>query len=308
MSSQTIEDVDNGHSVETARWSDDGKVLYYAFHFVDGENKELQWVAYDVATQLTKTIQSPLNYDTRVWKRLAIPTPRLLNESVELRGNISPSGKRVIYTMGYGGSGPYSTPEPGVQPRTEIWIADSSGKFKTKLKEFPDSGAGTIWHAAWFNSESEILFGLYYEYGVDLYIANIENRSVVSLADISEFKGGTETYWSLSPDGTTLAIVDFGNMLWLVSLVDGRAIGVEKSTRMPYWSKRGNLLYYWWGPEFFHDVALRVYDTESKTISDVVDVSSLTNQGVPVTQFAVSPQGDKIALWGGSLWLVELSK
>lgn len=307
VSSQKIEGADNGHWVETARWSDDGKTMYYAFHFIDGESKELQWVAYDVATRLTKTVQSPLNYDANVWKRVAIPTPQL-RDAVELRGNVSPNGGRVIYTVGYGGSGPYSTPEPGVRPRTEVWIADSNGKFKTKLKEFLGSGAGTILHAAWFNSESEVLFDLYYEYGVDLYIANIADLSVVSLADVSEFKGGTETYWSLSPDGTTLAVIDFGNMLWLVSLKDGKAVTVEKDAKMPCWSKHSDLLYYWWGPEFLHEAALRVYDTTSRKISDVVDMPSLDSHGVPVTHFAVSPQGDKIALWGGDLWLVELSK
>ena len=157
VSGQKIEDVDNGHWVETARWSDDGKFIYYGFHVVDGKNEELQWVTYDVATHLTKTIQSPLNYDADVWKRLAIPTPRPIGVSVELKGNVSPSGKRIIYTVGYGGSGPYSTPEPDVRPRTEIWVADSNGKHKTKLKEFPGLGSGVILQAVWLKNETKVL-------------------------------------------------------------------------------------------------------------------------------------------------------
>lgn len=303
-----IEDVDNGHHVETALWSDDEKFIYYAVYAVSTENRELQWAAYDVATHLTQTVHSPLKYDFRVWKQLGVPPPRPLDSSVELRGHVSPSGKRIIYTVGYGSNDPYTTPEPNVRSRTEIWVADSNGKRKTKLKEFPGSGAGVITHAAWFNGESEVLFDLYYEYGVHFYIADMATLSVVSLADVSEFKSGTETYWAVSPDGSTLAVVDFGGTLWLVSLNDGKSVAVEKHANMPYWSKHSDLLYYWWGPEFLHEAALRVYDTASKKISDVVDVPSLDSQGVPITYFAVSPQGDKIAFWNGDLWLVELPK
>lgn len=296
------------NSVETAFWSDDGRTIYYAFRPLHGEDKELQWTAYDVTAHLTRTVTSPLKYDPSIWKRLNVPTPRPLDSSFELRGHVSPSGKRIIYTVGYGSSGPYTTPESGVRSRTEVWVADSSGKLKTKLKEFPGSGAGVIIHATWFNRESEVLFDLHYEYGVHFYIADMATLSVVSLADVSEFKSGTETYWAVSPDGATLAVIDFGGMLWLVSLRDGKAVAVEKHANMPYWSKHSDLLYYWWGPEFLHEAALRVYDTASRRISDVVDVPSLDSQEIPATHFAVSPQGDKIVLWGGNLWLVELLK
>ena len=287
--------------VEGAFWSEDERLVYYASTHSCG-TEPLEWVAYDVTTHLTRTISSPLRYDPNIWRRLG--APHLTDEAAhpELRGYVSPSGKQVIYTITYG-----SSYDPS--GRTEIWMADSNGRRKTRLLGF---FVGIIHQATWIENETKVVFDYGSEGGTELYIADVQKRTVVPLSQVSDFKGGTDQKWAVSPDGISLAIIDMGYQLWLVSLKDGKAKAIEKYARNPYWSKDGKSLYYWWGPSFRETGTLRVYNTTFSTVSTLVEQSSLAHvlnlPPLAFSDFMVSSGSDKMLLWGGWLWLVELHK
>ncbi len=293
--------------VEKAFWSEDGQIIY-AFAPGYCGDKPLKWVVYDITTRSTTAISSPLKYDPSIWQRLNVPEPLSgLGLYPELQEYISPSGEHVIYTVTHGD--PFTTPHPAA--RVEVWVANLSSHRKVKLSF--DASIGIIHQASWINDETKVVFDFGYEGGVELYIADVREGTVVSLNDVSDFKGGTEQLWAMSPDGTTLAVIDLQLNLWLVSLEDGKKKFVEQLTRHPSWSKDSKSLYYWWGPSFEDTGTLRVYDITSGNISALVSQSSFTSAFdtsplVFAGDFAVSPSGGKILLWGGSLRLVELRK
>lgn len=299
-----IESSYSNNYVVTAFWSDEGRLVYYAFASFRGE-KPLKWAAYDIATRSTTNISSPLKFDNHIWQRLNVPEPLAdLALYPELLGYMSPSGKHVIFTVTR--SDP-SVVGPDPNARTEIWIADSDGQRKIKLLElFP----GIISQAIWFEDETKVIFDFDSEGGGRLYVADVENGTVVSLADISGFKGGTEERWAVSSDGTSLAVIDFQGMLWLISLEDGKSMPIEKITRNPSWSNDGEFLYYWWGSSYNDTYTLHSYDLTSGSVSTLVSQSELAAafDALPGSEFAISPSGDKIVFWGGWLWLVELRK
>lgn len=300
-------DVDFYRSVQWASWSENEDLVYYAFSQRES-GKSLTWAAYDIANQVTSIISSPLKYDPGVWQRLNVPD---LVDSVgypELRGYVSPSGKHVIYTVVYGnpGPGPMSTPYPSA--RTEIWISDSNGRNKTKLFS---RYIGHISQAVWFENETKVIFDFGYEGGISLDIADVRTGKLIPLPEASGFRG-TEQKWAVSPDGTTLAVIDFSYQLLLISLKDEKTRVIEKNVVYPYWSKDSKTLYYWWGPSFMDTGTLRAYDVISESVSTLVPQSSFARafntSSSLAGDFAISSSGDKILLWGGDLWLVELRK
>jgi hypothetical protein len=290
--------------VEKAFWSDDEQHIYYAFSSPCGK-KPLGWAAFDIATRSTMTVASPLKYNPDIWRRLNVPEPLSSSSRYpELLGYVSPSGKHVIYTVIYGTPGPGSH-DPS--DRTEIWLADLSNYHKTKLFK---ALMGTINQVVWFNNETQVIFDFGYEGGVSLYIADVRKGTVVSLDEMSDFKGGTEQLWAVSPNGTTLAVIDSRGNLWLVSLENGKGRKiVEHDVYYPSWSKAGGRLYYYsWGSSPETQV-LRYYDVTSGTINSLIHKSKLEEAGVPLGDFAVSSGGDRMVIWiGGGIWLVELHK
>lgn len=302
---QRVFEIESGyteHQVVTAFWSDDGNSVYYAFVPTKGD-KPLNWAVYDVATHVKINVSSPLKYDSQIWRRLNVPDP-LDNSSLypELLGYLAPSGTHIIFTINHGSQ--FATP-PDPNPVTEIWIADLVTRRKTKLLELPP---GIINQAVWFRNESKVIFDFGSEGSVRLYIADVRSKVVTPLADISDFNQGTEQHWDMSPDGTTLAIIDLRGTLWCISLEDGKSTTVEKFARNPSWSKDGKSLYYWWGSSYTNTLTLHSYVVSSGSVSALVSQSSLVNSfDAPLgSDFAVSPAGDKIVFWDGRLWLVEL--
>ncbi len=167
-----------------------------------------------------------------------------------------------------------------------------------------------ISQAVWVKNDTKVIFDFGGDGGVRLYIADVQNETVAPLSDVSDFKRGTEQRWAVSPDGSALAIVDLGGILWFVSLEDGKTTAIDKFTRNPTWSKDGKSVFYWWGETYNDTHILRAYETVTGDVSFVVDQSSLVSsfRGLRPSDFVVSPKGDKIVLWGGGLWLVELHK
>ncbi len=290
-------------NVVKAFWSDDEQLVYYAF--LTRIERSLGWAAYDVTTHVTTIISSPLKYDNQVWQHLDVPDPGVSAGVIpELQGYVSPSGKQVIYIIGYGN--PFNTPYPSA--RTEIWVAGSGSHRKTKLSFMPL--IGSISNAAWFKDETKIIFDFRYEGAVtDLRIADVQDGTVVSLANVSDFKEGVID-WALSLDDATLAVTKMEGSLWLVFLKDGKSRVIAEFGINPHWSKDGKTLYYVWRPSYSETYTLRSYDIVSGNTSNVVNQSRHTNALAALTsgKFTVSSSGDKILLWGGDLWLVELRK
>ncbi len=297
-----VENGDTGDYVETAFWSDEGK-LVYAFRLDNTNKKILAWNVYDPGTHSSITISSPLKYDRRVWQRLGVPEPyKDTDVYPELSGYVSPSGKYVIYSVDHGDISLGST-DPSA--KREFWLSSSDGRQKRKLLEgFLLGGISDI---AWLNDETKVIFDYGYEGGVRLYIVDIPKRTVTPLSEMSEFKGGTEQRWAVSPDGKTLAIIDFDLNLYLLDLGTGKTMAIDRKARHPWWSKDGRALYYWWGPEF-EDVTLRSYDMVSGNISCVVDLVDFANRLIPYDRYAISPDGSRIAFWKPGLWIVDIFK
>jgi hypothetical protein len=299
-----IESAYTDHQVVTAFWSDDGRSVHYAFASAIGV-KPLHWAVYDVATHVKTNVSSPLKFDDQIWRRLNVPVP-LDNSSLypEIQGYLASSGEHIIFTVDRGSR--FAVPaDPN--PVTEIWLADSTGQHKTKLLELSQ---GMLSQAVWLKNETRVIFDFGGDGGVRLYIADVQNGTVAPLSDVSDFKRGTEQHWAVSPDGSTLAIVDLRGTLWLVSLEDGKSRAVEKYTRGPTWSKDGKNVFYWWGETYNDTHILRAYEVATGDISVVLDQSSLVSSfnGLRPSDFAVSADGSRILFWGGGFWLVELHK
>jgi len=287
--------------VQAAFWSNDDNLVYYAFR-PSRTSLDLEWAVYDVTTQSTTTVSSPLKYDPSIWSRLGVPNPR---DSVglypELLGYVSPSGQYAIYTLEQSDQ---LDAQSNSSKRTTIWLADINSLRRLRLLEIAPR---VIHQAAWFEEESKVIFSSSTHGPADLYIANTQTGATMLLADISDFNQPTEEKWALSPDGASLAIVGREATLWLVSLRSGTSIAVEKNAIKPYWSKDGQL-FYWWGPTFEEIGYLHSFDPISESISTVIDQSTLINvfPSLPRSDFAISAAGNRIVFWGGGLWLLEL--
>ncbi len=292
------------HQVVKAFWSYERNSIYYAFAPAIGD-RPLNWASYDVTTHVKTNTASPLKFDSKVWQRLNTPDPTdNLALYPELSGYVAPSGTHVIFTIDRGDQ--FAVPS-NPNPVTELWIANLTTGSKTKLLELPP---GIISQAVWFEHESKVIFDFGSEGGVHLYIADVQNTVATPLADMSDFKSGTEQHWDVSPDGITLAVIDLQGMLWLVSLENGRLTAVDRFSRNPAWSMDGKYLFYWWGSVYDDTHILRSYEVATGNVSTVIDQSSLVNlfNGLRPNDFAVSADRSKIMFWGGGLWLVELQK
>jgi hypothetical protein len=289
--------------VDAAFWSDDGGAIIFHMKPEFSEN-DSKWIAYDITTHLTTTVDAPQRYDPQARQKVKLTTLTGYDGFPYIEGYKSPSGKYIIFAATYGN--PSISNSKG---RTEVWVADTIGSYKVKLL---DQFLGGINQAIWLKDESKVLFDFGYEGNVQLYIADIKNGPAAPLALSSEFDGVTDQIWSVSPDGSRLAFIDLHYRLWIVSLENGKATIIEQSTRYPIWSKDGKSLYYWWGPSFSEAGTLHMYDMASATISTLIDRSNLADVlGAPPPlvfgKFEVSPQGERVLFCCGRLWLIEPS-
>jgi Tol biopolymer transport system component len=292
--------------IHGAFWSDDGKRVYFASSSSD-EKKLLRWASYDIATRSVIGVPSPSKYDPGIWQRLNVSEPLGgIDLYPELQGHVSPSGKRVIYAVVY--SHPGTPPPFDPSSRVEVWVADLDRHYKIKL--LATSFVGDVYQAAWFKNETKIVFSLAYD-SAGLYVADIQKGTSILLDKMSSVEyGGAPTGWSVSPDGTTLAVIDWTGKLCLVSLKDGRSSVVEGPASEPTWSKDSKRLYYWWASGENMDT-IHSYEVASGNISTLVSKPMFRDSGLQDlanSPFAVSPDGSKIVFWPGSLWLVELQK
>jgi WD40 repeat protein len=141
---------------------------------------------------------------------------------------MSPSNKYAIYSVEYGDVS-FGSKDPTA--RKEFWLVNSNSQRKLKLLEgFLLGGIGDV---QWLNNETKIVFDYGYEGGVRLYIADLQRWIVTPLNEASDFKGGTEQLWDVSPNGKTLAVIDSGLELYLVDLESGKSNFIDGAARFP---------------------------------------------------------------------------
>jgi hypothetical protein len=319
-------DVTTDKSVFTAAWKNDNEIVYAYYPVIPLDPQmeltlmsggvapkvDLQWVSYNTKTGSEKPGVPFINFDNTFWERNQIKTNAI---NPELTGQFSPSGKYVLYSIIFG-----NTFEP--DGRTEIWVAETKGHRKWKIYE--SHAPLYIPQAAWFDDETKVIFDLSYEGPVSIYISDFELKKTTELSGKSQFSGLTEEDWKLSPDGSTLAVVDLNRNLLLVSLVSGETQIVEPyGGNLPEWSEDGRYLFYWWraDPNNWRDEVdeLRVYDTNDQRISTLLEKSDLVagfsdyqSDGNCIAgdyflyggNYSVSPNQKEFLFWQDYLYLI----
>jgi hypothetical protein len=158
------------------------------------------------------------------------------------------------------------------------------------------------------------LFSAGYEGPADLIFLDVQDGTW-SQASIA-----VEDYWALSLDGSKLAVYGMTGGFQVVRgllfsfAFDSYPNDVVILDDEGWWpfsrSPDSRYLYYWAKPIDSFGSWLRVYDTDDRSIHNLVDRTSIKNAlgHSPAGQFAVSPDGNKLVFWNRSLLLVELMK
>lgn len=315
--------IDVDKRIFTASWKNDSAFVFAYYPISQTEpdlfngdvptKVELQWVSRNIETE-DETPDTPfINYDETFWDRNHINTNAV---DPELAGFFSPSGKYVIYSIFLGVSF-----EPSA--KNQIWVAEVYGKQRWKIDEFSGNGVN-IYRAAWFDGETKVIFNTAYEGPSEFYVSDFKLHKTVRLSEVSKFSGITESTWRLSPDGKTLAVVDAGGQLLLVSLGTGELQIVETyGGNFPQWSNDGKFLFYWWRADKNNWQGsideLKIYNVDSGNKSTLIDKANLTAgfqdyQGddncishdyyLQGGRYAVSPNQKSILLWDNGLYLL----
>jgi len=298
-------------SVEFATFTEQGIVFAYENADFTIPDTSLYWVAYNPQTGYEASATPAINYDNTFWARNQIE--QIANRP-EIAGYFSPSGRYVIYNVWFGSVF-------DAESRTEIWVAEVNGSYRKKISTFGYSNV-YIYRAAWFADENYVVFTATYEGPAEFYLADVHAGQTIRLAETADVFGVTEDAWRLSPDGRTLALVDWDDGLKVVSLETGMVTKLaDNLAHLPTWSADGQRVYYWWGNESFtaeRPTDLRYFDLATNSTVTLIDRPSLNvafhgyeGDDVNVSReyylgsaYAVSPAGDQILLWGPSLhWL-----
>ncbi len=280
----------------TAFWSEDGSLLYYATARYRGE-RPVYWHAYSLATNLAVSTTSPLNYDEAVWARLGVTDLLTRTAYPELRGYVSPSGQRAIYTRTQGEYFALTPP-----PKTEIWIASTDARYKVKVME--RQYLFGIYQAAWFNNENEVLIQFGYEGPADFLVVDFQSGTT------TELPIATDMSWALSPGGEWLALMRaYESPFELFSLQTGSWKTIDTWAIAPAWSSDSRWVYYWWGSSLNPGDASEIRACEVAT-GKIATLVNTANLGVDFNatgmDFAVSPQRTHLAVCSTPLWLVNL--
>ncbi len=300
-----------------AAWESDTEFTYgyypYDYDNRSATKEEPMWKTYHIETGEEITTTPRIHYDDTFWERNQIDRPA---DRPELSGYFSPSGKYVIYSVWYG-----SVFDP--VSSTEIWVAETHGTRKWKVYEFGHSNE-TITQAAWSDNETKVIFTTGYEGPIWFQMFEFKTAKRIDFGFQPVFSGVTEDIWSLSPDGHTLAVVDFWGPLLLVSLNTEKVVVVEKEGgNQPQWSMDGNYLFYWWrvtGKDMWQEIdELRAYNLATGEITTLVDSTSLSagfaeypgkcnygNYYLSGNSFAVSPNRKTILYWNYWLYIISI--
>ena len=313
----TCEGISLKRQVLTALWVSDNEFVY-AYHN-EPESVQLYndaetfWISYKIDTDTEEITKPHINFDNSFWDRANI---QKIAKNPELTGHFSPSGNNVIYNVWDGSVFDSDS-------RTEIWVAETKGNSRWKVNEFGYSKV-YIYRAGWFDNETKVIFNVTYEGPTEFFISDILTGETTNLSDIAGFTIYSESTWRLSPDGETIALMNGDWRLLLISLATGETRVVEEfGGSFPYWSEDGTLLYYWWeknGNIWDSVDELRVFNIHTGETHTVLDnpsfnwgfsnleVNALCNEKdyyLP-SNYAISPNGNNILLWGNYLYLLEI--
>jgi hypothetical protein len=294
-------------AVTGAMWSQDGLFVVYATRTVS--NQPSQWWQFNVASRTYDRTQPPAKLDIRIWSLLDAINPP---QDVDLLNHISPSGRHLIYTRMAEQSTLSTTKTPQEFSRTpvEIWIADSDGSRASRLGA---CGCRMIYGTIWFDNERKVIITCGYEGPPCINFADVDGSWFASLEDVTGYQHGSWGDLTLSPDETTLAIIDIvdpGN-LWLVSLEGGNTRLIARNASSPSWSSNGRRLYYLQGADSLSAVSIQIYDVASDRSSTIVEWSTLQALSPTPTlgaRLEVSPQENGAIIWYGALWLVKWTR
>lgn len=288
-------DNSTGQTIATAFWSEDGELIYYAMQPTYKE-KPIVWYSYHLESgAVSKIADAPLNQN---WF--------LDQYQFGLSTRISPSGRYVLH------SSPTGVISDGITITIfKVFLTDTHSQITNLILE---DVIGNMYHVDWSRDETMITFDVGYEGPSSVYVHDVREEKAVSVADIAKDHCGCADFlWSMSPDGSTLAIVG-GNEshLQLIPLFnDEELVSVGELGLMPVWSSDSKFLYYWKAPELDR-ISLKVFDTSTETLSTIVTIDELYANGmcIPYCEFDVSPNGKEVLFWTWGLidyiWVVEM--
>ena len=310
--------ISNRRQVLIAQWVNDNEFVYSYYPF-DSEDDltyndtVMYWFSYNIETGAENISTPRKNYDNSFWDRTNIPKIAI---NPELAGYFSPSGTYVIFNVWFGSVFDNDS-------RTEIWVAEANGDSRWKVYEFRYSNV-FIYRAGWFDNETKVVFSATYEGPTEFFVSDLLTGETMNLSEITGFPVLTEGTWRLSPDGKTIALVNADERLLLISLETGKTRVVEEfGGSFPKWSEDGILLYYWWeknGNVWDSVDELRVFNIhtgETHTVLDkpsfdwgfrnleVNDLCKEKDYYLP-SNYEISPNGNKILLWGNYLYLLKI--
>ncbi len=296
--------------IRAAYFVDNDVVYGYVMGGFDSAEQEILWNRYDLSTKTEISTNPPINYDSSFWKENDIPKKSF---HPELYGYFSPSGSSVIYNKWYGSVFDSDS-------KTEVWIEEINTQDKFLVNEFGYSNV-YIHRAAWFDNENKVIFNTSYEGPSEFFIADIPNRKSSPLSDLIGFEILTEKSWGLSPDGESIALIDYEGRLLVISMETGSYEIIEESkSMMPKWSSDGTEIFYWWGV-YYNRGEIKSYNIQSKSSSTVIDLSSLIQgfqqyegDGVNIapryyigSDYSISSNGNYLILWSPGLYIIDIS-
>ena len=213
-------------------------------------------------------------------------------------GEFSPSGR---YRLVFDG---LSQPER----LTVVSLVDTTGASpKSELLRIPGP-YHSLGMAQWLSDESRVLIDVWpMEFGRLLYLHDLRDGTTRSTMEIAGYEDPSLTEWSLSPDGSTLAVD--GDGLWLISLDEGKAVKVDRFAESLVWSHDGTKLYFHAGTEYGAPDSLVRLDLGTGALCSIVDESVLMDSvGEAPLPFEVSQAGDQFLFWDSfpeTLWWMK---
>ena len=293
-----------------AFWRQDGQIVVFAESGQDPMNSRYMWYAFDTATGKRSVIEPPIVISPQIWAQLEAIRP-VPEDSLWFQGAISPSRMYIIY----GRLQPGYTPPPGKRRFPfEIWIAKTDGTGARKLGE--PTSCGYLARVIWFDQERKAVIECSNDGPPDIYMADIEHHSITEFSKVTAFKGSTSFgSFTMSPDGTKLAITDLAFELQVVPLDGSEIRSVAKWGYEPRWSPDSRRLYYQQGKSLdnCHGASIHVFDLAIGTDRVVLEspVSTSENRQLNVEcggPFEVSPRENAAVVRANGLWLIEWSQ
>lgn len=275
-----------------AFWSQDASTVYYALD--TGETtmpRSPEWFAFNVQSRKDVSMSSP--------PPIIQPPGFLQPVYPQYDGFVSPS-RRYRLDLDTNITDFYNRPKDS---KSILWLIDTLGEQEPiKLIESKAQILRNI--AYWLPGEHKVIFSVTLgESGNDMYLLDVDTRSITPLQELIKRDVTYLFDWSLSPDGQKIVVIDYEGLQILT--LEG-----ENLVRSPgyfyriKWSPDSRLMYYFHGPEWYKNEEIGVYDLSSGKNLSLFSTAELEAKGV-YGCFDFSPQGDQVIFWSeNEIWLV----